>query len=620
MENMKLAAEHGKNMAFKTSLQPVLRPFSKLEFSNRSLEQLPVDRSLSKTQRNVPNAVFALVEPTPVEQPRVMAVSESVAKDLLQVKLDEQGVENYLVGNVASFGRPAAHCYCGHQFGNFAGQLGDGATMYLGETVNSKQQRWELQYKGAGRTPFSRGADGRKVVRSSIREFLCSEHMFALGVPTTRALSVCTSQSSVVRDLLYDGNERLENCAVIIRVAETFVRFGSFEIARPTDPLTGRSGPNKDATIVKELVEYCIKHFYPQAHDVEEFINQVARKTASLVAKWQLVGFCHGVLNTDNMSIVGNTLDYGPFGFMERFDQHFICNRSDQHGRYTYHAQPDICLWNVLKLVETLELAGAIVKKASFHEAVSKAFWDTFQLEYREGMAEKLGIVLNDQADELFRRWFQTMQETAADFTMLFRVMSWIKFHDKSPKQLEAFFLTFIRPCLGDCQSLTRSVRPRYNMQELFMLKAMMRGGREKEIQDALGISLNDITREEARAEAFDRYSSWSEQDKQINDKDVWMDLLSFLVEHFEPAIVDDAQRKVKMDSVNPRFVLRNHVAQRAIELAEKGEFEELNKVLYMCVNPFEDSDELFVDSRDGFRYDAPSTDPSKMCAVSCSS
>ena len=573
--------------------------------------------------------MFALVNPTPLENPRLIAHSEDVSRNLLEVDIEAEGLEKasrLLAGNDPGFGRPAAHCYCGHQFGVFAGQLGDGATMYIGETVNSKGERWEIQFKGAGLTPFSRSADGRKVLRSSIREFLCSEHLHALGVPTTRALSICTSDSTVVRDILYDGHPRRERCAVIIRVAETFIRFGSFEIARPPDQMSGRAGPNwrKNPEIVKQLCTYVMTHFYPQVEGrVEDFLLEVATRTASLCALWQTYGWCHGVLNTDNMSILGKTLDYGPYGFMERFDPHFVCNRSDDQGRYEYEAQPSVCLWNCLKLVEALALTGNVLpyqeKEAvqAFAIRIKDAFLKEYRERYHERMLEKLGLAkstIEDQRNkqiELIEDLFKVMNRTAADFTQLFRALSKMD-AASSPQQN---FSRHIRPCLGTVAELQNVLKPRYDARQIKMLVELVDQGKGDEVLNATGLSPADVRAEANRIDLYSSSSVWSEAEKSRRDEEEWVRWLGRYTEF--PKVEN---RVATMNRVNPRFVLRNHVAQRAISKAERGDFEELNYVLRLCTRPFDDDDALYVSKTDGFRYDAPSEDIEEACAVSCSS
>jgi serine/tyrosine/threonine adenylyltransferase len=305
-----------------------------LRFDNCQLRELPVDTGPNEV-RTVRGAAFARVAPTPVVNPRVVALS-APALALLGLRADEVAAHpaaaEYLSGNrVLPGAEPAAHAYCGHQFGSFAGQLGDGATMYLGEVLHpATGERWELQFKGAGKTPFSRTADGRKVLRSSLREFLCSEAMAALGVPTTRAGSVVTSDSTVTRDVFYTGDAIQERCTVITRIAPSFLRFGSLEVVKSTDPMTGRAGPSAgDGALLDALLGYVCRHFYghlagahapgkPAGAAFEAMYVEIVRRSAALVAQWQAHGFAHGVLNTDNMSLLGLTIDYGPFGWMVR--------------------------------------------------------------------------------------------------------------------------------------------------------------------------------------------------------------------------------------------------------------------------------------------------------------
>ncbi|CAM9848078.1 unnamed protein product, partial [Phaeothamnion confervicola] len=328
-----------------------------------------------------------------------------------------------------------AHCYCGHQFGSFAGQLGDGAAIYLGEVVNRAGERWELQLKGAGLTPFSRTADGRKVLRSSLREFLCSEAMHYLGVPTTRAGTVVTSDSRVARDIFYDGRVTHERCSVVSRVAQTFLRFGSFEIFKPRDPgaIGGRAGPSAgNEALRRTMLDYVVRNFYPEAatRAAEDgnggggkMYREVVARTAALVASWQCVGWTHGVLNTDNMSIVGLTIDYGPFGWMDAFDPDFVPNGSDHGaGRYSYRQQPAICKWNLRKLAEALAPALPL---ASALETLEADYDDAYRAAYEAGMRRKLGLATAQAGDAaLFAALSEVMEATAVDFTSLFRVLA----------------------------------------------------------------------------------------------------------------------------------------------------------------------------------------------------
>ncbi|CAB4002050.1 Hypothetical predicted protein, partial [Paramuricea clavata] len=412
-----------------------------LNFDNLVLRSLPIDPIKQNFVRQVPNACFSLVDPTAVKDPEVVVHSESAMGllDLTREQVERAEFAEYFSGNTKLPGsQTAAHCYCGHQFGSFAGQLGDGAAIYLGEVLNHNGERWEIQLKGAGKTPFSRTADGRKVLRSSIREFLCSEAMHHLGIPTTRAGCCITSDTKVVRDIFYDGNPIYEKSSIVLRIAPTFIRFGSFEIVKQADLMTGRRGPSagrKDILI--QLLDYVIKTFYPQiyaAHGENSedrylaFYKEVIVRTARLVAEWQCVGFCHGVLNTDNMNILGLTIDYGPFGFMDNFNPDFVCNASDDMARYSYKAQPEICKWNLIKLAEAMADVLPIAKSRILLE-------DVYDLEfldyYLNKMRRKLGITWKALASDrkLVEELLQTMEETGADFTNVFRCLSQIKVH-----------------------------------------------------------------------------------------------------------------------------------------------------------------------------------------------
>eukprot|EP00195_Chlamydomonas_chlamydogama_P001982 CAMPEP_0202917096 /NCGR_PEP_ID=MMETSP1392-20130828/70188_1 /ASSEMBLY_ACC=CAM_ASM_000868 /TAXON_ID=225041 /ORGANISM="Chlamydomonas chlamydogama, Strain SAG 11-48b" /LENGTH=354 /DNA_ID=CAMNT_0049609735 /DNA_START=89 /DNA_END=1150 /DNA_ORIENTATION=+ len=351
------------------------RTLETLNFDNLSLKALPVDTGPNET-RTVPGACFSRI-PTlsPLQSPKLVSASVE-ALQLLDIGPDQvqrpEFVE-FMAGNTQLPGsEPAAHCYAGHQFGFFSGQLGDGAAMYLGEVVNALGERWEMQLKGSGLTPYSRAADGRKVLRSSVREFLASEAMFHLGIPTTRAGSVVSSDSRIDRDPYYDGRVVAERCSVVLRIAPTFLRFGSFEIFKPTDKTTGRAGPSvgREAEMLPTMLDHLVRTYLstiwvthqgdslqpgPSSRREDMYLDmykEVLLRTASLAASWQAVGFCHGVLNTDNMSVLGLTLDYGPYGFMESFDPDHICNGSDDSGRYDYKGQPDICRWNCEKFAE----------------------------------------------------------------------------------------------------------------------------------------------------------------------------------------------------------------------------------------------------------------------------
>ncbi|XP_014191631.1 selenoprotein O1 [Haplochromis burtoni] len=589
----------------------------RLEFDNVALKKLPLDPSEEQGVRQVKGACFSRVTPQPLTKPRFVAVSHQ-AQALLgldgeEVVNDPLGPE-YLSGSKIMPGsEPAAHCYCGHQFGQFAGQLGDGAACYLGEVkVPSGQDpellrenpsgRWEIQVKGAGLTPYSRQADGRKVLRSSIREFLCSEAMFFLGVPTTRAGSVVTSDSRVIRDVYYNGHARHERCSVVLRIAPTFIRFGSFEIFKPADEFTGRQGPSYGRDEIRgQMMDYVIEMFYPEIQQnypdrVERnvaFFREVVLRTARLVAQWQCVGFCHGVLNTDNMSILGLTLDYGPYGFMDRFDPDFICNASDNSGRYSYQAQPAICRWNLGKLAEAL----APELPPDRAEAVLEEYLDLYNRFYLENMRKKLGLLKKEDPEDeiLITKLLQTMHNTGADFTNTFRSLSLISCPTEENSEGEEDSVKkatdlLIEQC-ASLEELKAANKPTMDPRELAVLLSMAQSNPTlfQMISDRATIArqlerlsklkdLMETTQEELKTKQAEDWTSWITQYRKR--------LARELEGQSDVQAVQEERVRV-MDSTNPRVILRNYIAQNAIEAAENGDFSEVQRVLKVLEKPF---------------------------------
>ena len=337
---------------------------SSLNFTNRFTNELPADTNTSNQRRQVPGACFSYVAPTPVAAPRLVAAAPEVATMLgLPGDVFTQGAPGLpgatlleaVSGNALLDGmKTYACCYGGHQFGNWAGQLGDGRAINLGEVRTPAGEHYTLQLKGAGPTPYSRTADGLAVLRSSVREFLCSEAMYHLGVPTTRALSLVTTGEHVVRDMLYDGNPRPEPGAIVCRVAPSFTRFGSYEIH------TSRG----NVSLLRELADYTLRNDFPHlwpasgepsAEDYLAWFEEVCDRTATMVVHWMRVGFVHGVMNTDNMSILGLTIDYGPYGWLEDYDPDWTPNTTDAGGkRYRFGHQPRVALWNLVQLANAL--------------------------------------------------------------------------------------------------------------------------------------------------------------------------------------------------------------------------------------------------------------------------
>lgn len=367
--------------------------------------------------RQVQAACWSVAPPTPVTAPSLLAWSEDLAGTLgLTVADQPQHVAEVLAGNRLLPGmKPVAACYGGHQFGQWAGQLGDGRAILLGDLMAPGGQRWELQLKGAGLTPYSRRADGRAVLRSSLREYVCSEAMFHLGVPTTRALALVGTGEPVIRDMFYDGHPGKEPGAIVTRVAPSFVRFGNFEIF----------AARGDHERLRLLADYVIEHHFPEisATGPERYatwFHEIARRTAVLMAHWLRVGFVHGVMNTDNLSILGLTIDYGPFGWVDVFDPEFTPNTTDRSGRYAYAQQPGVAQWNLQRLAEALL---PLVGRQELLEAGLDTFAETFSAEWRRQALAKIGLEAQADAGEdlLVAKLLGILTLTEVDTTLFFR-------------------------------------------------------------------------------------------------------------------------------------------------------------------------------------------------------
>ena len=396
------------------------RRCQELEASPCFTAELPGDPSEENATREVRGALYSYVTPTPPESegPTLVAASATTA-GVLELDTAEFGSPHFasVMGGatrLTSGGRVVrsfAQCYGGHQFGNWASQLGDGRAISIAEVLNSRGERWELQLKGAGQTPFSRRGDGRAVMRSSIREFVASEAFVALGIPTTRALSIVATNAPVLRDMFYDGRPKLEPGAVVCRVARSFIRFGTFELP----------ASRQDVGLVKQLLDFVVKHYYPEHSTPVALLTEVTRRTAKLAAQWQAVGFVHGVLNTDNCSILGDTIDFGPYGWMEVFDSAFTPNTTDLPGRrYCYGNQPQVMLWNCAMLANALLRAGLMTKEEA--QATVNSYGPVLEAEYQRLFAAKLG--LRGSSDKLVEELLSLMEKDSCDFTRTFRWLS----------------------------------------------------------------------------------------------------------------------------------------------------------------------------------------------------
>ncbi|ORX89448.1 UPF0061-domain-containing protein [Basidiobolus meristosporus CBS 931.73] len=516
-----------------------LRSLETLNIDNTFTKELPGEvvseeaaLKFSRTPHQVQNACWSWAEPEAVTEPKLVAVSEEACKliGLEPQEKDRPEFTEVFTGNkLLENSKPWAHCYGGHQFGVYAGQLGDGRAISLGEVVHN-DMRWELQLKGAGLTPYSRFADGYAVLRSSIREFLCSEAMAALDIPTSRALSLVANSREVYR-------ERVESGAVVCRLAPSWVRFGSFEIFH-------YRGQREH---IKTLADYIIKQHFPSIRDglgdvnkYGQFFEEVTKRTAKLIARWQTVGFCHGVMNTDNMSILGLTIDYGPFGFLDSFDPEWICNHSDDMGRYSYNNQPGVGLWNLSKLGRTMldligggriysskdetgEMDESLKKGEQMVRSALEKYGDVFVEEYTALMRKKLGLLTDnpEDLDELINPLSTVMAKMKVDYTNFFRKLS---------------------------------------NTRLFALETTS--------------FLNEIcpkdTKEEVRAE----FADWC---------------LKYHSRLTSESNLDDGQRSDRMKQSNPKYVLRNWIAQEAIDDAEKQDFQKVRDVLKILQNPFND-------------------------------
>lgn len=494
----------------------------------KTLESLNFSNSFA---RRLNEGFYARLAPTPLQDSHLIAFNPQAAGlvDLHPEQAQRPEFVRYFGGHQPlPGGDPLAMLYSGHQFGHYVPQLGDGRAILLGEVTNGAGQRWELQLKGAGITPFSRRGDGRAVLRSTIREYLCSEAMHGLGIPTTRALCMTGSGEEVYR-------ERIEKGAMLVRMAPTHVRFGSFEVFYHRGQFER----------IRQLADYLIEHHYPHLRPTQErylaLFREVTLRTAELISQWQQVGFAHGVMNTDNMSILGLTLDYGPFGFLDDYDPGFICNHTDYSGRYAFDRQPRIGRWNLSCLGQAMLplFEGEPEEAAAQANGVLDDYEPHFHRHYARGMRRKLGLSRREENDhELLIELLSLMQGSAIDYTRLFRA-------------------------LADFDSAE--------------------GARNSGLRDRF----------------LDRGAF-----------DAWAARYAARLRREQS---DDLERREAMNRVNPKYILRNYLAQQAIDKAEAGDYSEIETLHQILQKPFDEQPEYE-------RYaDAP-PDWGKTLEISCSS
>jgi uncharacterized protein YdiU (UPF0061 family) len=493
-------------------------PLDSLRWDNRFVRELPADESRDPGVRTVEHAAYSRVRPTPTAAPKLLAWSPELAE---QLGLDADAMQDpatvaALSGNAVPRGAdPFAMAYGGHQFGTWARQLGDGRAIALGEVIDRAGEHQTLQLKGAGPTPYSRFADGRAVLRSSIREFLCSEAMHHLGIPTTRALSLVATGDEVVRDVLYDGHPAPEPGAVVCRVSPSFVRFGTFE-------LPARRG---DGELLAALLDFAIRSEGEEL-TVEEWFARVCERTAAMVVDWMRVGFVHGVLNTDNMSVLGLTIDYGPYGWLEDFDPGWTPNTTDaEQRRYRFANQPQVAQWNLM------QLANAVVQHtqdATPLQAALEAFGEQYGSRFDAMMVERLGWgdAIRAGDEQQWQAMFELLQRTEVDQVLWHRDLA------RVPVGADATDDELLAPLEG----------------------------------------------------------AWYRPDELVGDvRAAFVAWLRAWGARVRVGGLDDGERRQRMDAVNPRFVLRNWLAQEAIDAAHEGDLSRVHELQDVLRRPYEE-------------------------------
>lgn len=495
---------------------------------SRALEQLHFENPYAA----LPDEFWHAVEPQPLLDTRLLSFSEAAASliDLDLAQIEREDFIDYFTGHRRLDGmQPLAMCYAGHQFGVYVPRLGDGRAILLGQVRNSVGQLWDIQIKGSGPTRYSRQGDGRAVLRSSIREYLCSEAMAALGIPTTRALCLIGSRQAVYR-------EQPEPGAMLVRLAQSHIRFGSFEYFYYS----------KQYDHLRRLADYVIQQHYPELsaspRPYVAMLEEVISRTATLMAQWQGVGFAHGVMNSDNMSILGLTLDYGPFGFLDNYEENFICNHSDHHGRYAFGEQPDIALFNLSCLAQAMTplISDDHDEAVAIARASLEQYPPQFIQAYQSMLHAKLGLA-DDRGAEDLNLWRQLLAllEGQVDYTRFFRAL---------------------------CHFDSAMTENNSHLRGMFTEP--------------------------------DRFDSWAERYRQ----------------RLQQSGQSDNDRRQRMLKVNPKYILRNYLAEQAIRQAEDhGDLSQVERLLQVLRRPFDEQPEAE-------EYAATAPDWARGIQVSCSS
>jgi len=490
-----------------------------LKIKDTFTKELPADLVLENSRRQVKKACFSYVTPKKTRKPEMLHTSSEMlsALGLSEEDATSKAFLNVFTGNeVLHNTNPYAMCYGGHQFGNWAGQLGDGRAINLAE-VEHNNKHWAIQLKGAGETPYSRTADGLAVLRSSVREYLCSEAMHHLGVPTTRALSLALSGDKVLRDVMYDGNSAYEKGAIVCRTGESFLRFGSYQIF----------SARQDEETLNTLVDYTIKHHFshlgkPSKKTYIQFFKEVTERTLDMIIHWQRVGFVHGVMNTDNLSILGLTIDYGPYGWLEGYDYGWTPNTTDrQHKRYRYGNQPNIGLWNLLQLANAIY---PLIEESEPLEAILNEYKTDFDERRLSMMRSKLGLQIEDEKDQsLIQDLEDILHQTETDMTIFFRNLS--NFKKENPSES----LRVINDAFYKLDEVVGNIKKRWDVW-------------------------------------FKNYGNRLKKETFSNE-----------------------ERKDEMNAVNPKYVLRNYMAQLAIDDADKGDYKLIDELFNLLKKPYDE-------------------------------